>query len=133
MDVKVKQLWIEALESGEYNQTKGFLKTSEGHCCLGVLCDLYAKKTGKGVWSESDGRKEGAYEMVTECGERSLCGLPSPVAEWAGLSEWEGLVAIPTALELPKPLDTALRTLAHANDKGFSFNEIADMLREFSA
>ena len=29
--------WLEALRSGEYEQGKGFLKTEDGYCCLGVL------------------------------------------------------------------------------------------------
>lgn len=32
--------WIAALRSGIYPQANGFLRTQEGYCCLGVLCDL---------------------------------------------------------------------------------------------
>ena len=31
--------WIAALESGKYKQTKRYLQTEEGFCCLGVLCN----------------------------------------------------------------------------------------------
>lgn len=55
---EVMELWIEALRSGEYKQTKEKLKSkSGGFCCLGVLCDLAAKDGGPqwekdryGVW-----------------------------------------------------------------------------------
>ncbi len=30
--------WIEALESGKYNQCLGVLHNGTGYCCLGVLC-----------------------------------------------------------------------------------------------
>ena len=32
--------WIKALESGEYKQTKGRLRTGVGHCCLGVYAEV---------------------------------------------------------------------------------------------
>lgn len=38
---EIKQKWIKALRSGEYQQTKGRLKRDDGFCCLGVLCDVY--------------------------------------------------------------------------------------------
>jgi hypothetical protein len=30
--------WIEALDSGEYKQTRGILQNVNGYCCLGVAC-----------------------------------------------------------------------------------------------
>ena len=49
MNRQIKDKWITALRSGEYNQDSdgGYLKTCDGYCCLGVLCDLYVKETGK--------------------------------------------------------------------------------------
>lgn len=32
--------WIEALRSGEYQRISGRLKTTQGHCCLGVACEI---------------------------------------------------------------------------------------------
>lgn len=46
MNALVKKKWLEALRSGEYQQTKGHLKDAEGHCCLGVLCEI----TNLGTW-----------------------------------------------------------------------------------
>ena len=39
--------WIKALESGDYNQSRGYLSTNTGFCCLGVLCEVLGapKKT----------------------------------------------------------------------------------------
>lgn len=34
--------WLDALRSGEYNQTKGCLKNDYGFCCLGVGADVMA-------------------------------------------------------------------------------------------
>jgi hypothetical protein len=38
MDPNLKAKWVEALRSGEFNQTTGRLHDYEGFCCLGVLC-----------------------------------------------------------------------------------------------
>jgi|TARA_R110000851_G_scaffold17863_3_gene56365 hypothetical protein len=35
-----------ALRSGEYSQAEGMLQCSDGHCCLGVMCEVYEKETG---------------------------------------------------------------------------------------
>ena len=38
------KIWIEALRSGKYNQTKRALNNSSGFCCLGVSCDVLIPK-----------------------------------------------------------------------------------------
>ena len=35
--------WARALESGEYRQATGQLRSVNGFCCLGVLCNLHAQ------------------------------------------------------------------------------------------
>jgi hypothetical protein len=35
-----------ALRSGEFTQTVAKLQDSSGHCCLGVMCEVYEKETG---------------------------------------------------------------------------------------
>lgn len=69
MKPKIKKLWVEALRSGKYKQGKRALKTKNGYCCLGVLCDI----SNLGEW------KEFSYlgEDLT---------LPLEVQLWAGLS-----------------------------------------------
>lgn len=44
--------WIEALRSGKYKQGQDFLRTEEGFCCLGVLCDVLDSKK----WAEDSSR-----------------------------------------------------------------------------
>lgn len=48
MFIEDKTLWLEALRSGKYRQTTGFLKVErEGkqhYCCLGVLCEVLKDK-----------------------------------------------------------------------------------------
>jgi hypothetical protein len=40
MHPELKELWIEALLSGEIPQAKGRLRRTKGMCCLGVLCEV---------------------------------------------------------------------------------------------
>jgi hypothetical protein len=38
MNPELKVKWVEALRSGKYTQGHTTFKSSEGYCCLGVLC-----------------------------------------------------------------------------------------------
>ena len=48
MNKELKKKWVEALRSGDYKQTKGYLQVTDpglciypvGFCCLGVLCEV---------------------------------------------------------------------------------------------
>lgn len=48
MKATVKEIWLKALRSGTYEQTKSSLKDDNGFCCLGVLHDVT-----KGTWHTS--------------------------------------------------------------------------------
>ena len=119
--------WVAALRSGEYVQDVGRLRTQNGFCCLGVACDLYAKKIGKGEWKPYTPTfdKPAFYINVKSYGR----GLPTDVADWLGfrisvndqiqyygdyMSEGEG--------------DEEDPSLASANDDGRTFDEIADII-----
>jgi hypothetical protein len=41
-----RKIFIEHLESGNYQQTQGVLRDYKGHCCLGVACVIYDKING---------------------------------------------------------------------------------------
>jgi hypothetical protein len=71
MHSDIKQLWVEALRSGEYIQDRGQLRSSRGYCCLGVLCDLY-DPAGWATYGHS-------YD------EAMRLALPENVAAWAGI------------------------------------------------
>lgn len=96
---EIKEKWVTALESGEYQQTQRCLSDNVGFCCLGVLTDLYIKETGQGKWLtdeldvaksfvdspdlpslnalDEDGDFNGRYVLI----EDGL--LPHPVRQWA--------------------------------------------------
>lgn len=116
MNADVKQAWLQALRSGEYQQGRGLLHpTGDTYCCLGVLCDLHAK-AGLGMWI--DERYNGDQ----------LEALPIDVQIWAGLSDWCPDVPAPKGL-------TGIVTLAEYNDgqldlgiRPHTFAEIADLI-----
>ena len=114
MNKKVKQLWLEALRSGEYKQGETQLRKGNKYCCLGVLCDIYRKNFG-GKWDKT-GAFEDSYTYTAES------FLPEGVRRWSGLN------AIDPDIE-----DIALSTL---NDGGvpdcpisLTFDEIADLIQ----
>lgn len=110
-DVKAK--WQAALTSGEYEKGTGALRThGNKFCCLGVLCDIYIKATGKGRWVENND----TYSFV-DGSDHSAGGFPTAeVVEWAGLK-----------VEAPYVVDDAgdVEHLHYLNDQGVPFAEIA--------
>jgi hypothetical protein len=115
MNAEIKKQWIEALKSGDYKQTTAVLKsTSDGvttrYCCLGVLCDIYAKET-KTQWDE---RNPNDYSML---GNSST--LPFEVLRWSGLENAGSCGDLPDG-----------DSLVALNDRGQSFNQIADVIQE---
>lgn len=107
MKRKVKKRWVEALRSKKYKQGVGELhscgKKRGRFCVLGVLCALAVKA---GVIPEPV--KVGIrYSYATR-----LASLPPEVSKWSGLSYGKG------------------RNLAHKNDFGASFKELAKYIEE---
>lgn len=99
---EVRQLWVKALRSGEYQQGKKYLKTNDGkYCCLGVLTDLAVKNEVIQCFVGNGG------------GIRVLC--PS-VQDWAGLKDEIG------------SFEDGWKALSSMNDSNTSFATIADTI-----
>jgi len=103
MNQQIKQRWIEALKSGEYQQGHEALRYDNKFCCLGVLTDLYIKEHGlqwhKGVgecWSFDD--KDGL--------------LASSVQKWAGLSDADPVILGDCATELNDGTNASFEEIA---------------------
>lgn len=75
MNPEVKQMWIDALRSGEYKQGRESLQKNDRFCCLGVLCDL-AEKNKQPILKDS---VDGITFFDGECEF-----LPKAVMRWAG-------------------------------------------------
>jgi hypothetical protein len=96
-----REEWIEALESGKYQQASGVLMShkGDGFCCIGVACDL--------------------------------AGVPRDELKGRSISHFDFLCsAKPGQLFVDLGL-TARQCfqLAQANDRGHSFINIADRIR----
>lgn len=122
MKTEIKERWLEALRSGDYEQGTRTLRNANDHfCCLGVLCDL-AEQEGV-VTHEIAAPGRYAYtgaEAYDEWRSSSTTTLPTAVAKWAGL-DWNNPSVIAGDEE---------RSLAGINDEGASFSEIADLIEE---
>jgi hypothetical protein len=104
---EVKTKWVAALRSGQYKQRTGYLRgplaadnDEQGHCCLGVLCEIQGVK-----------RAEDRLGYGYTSGLNSFDSLPGDdVLEAVGLSNSDA------------------NRLAHKNDTGSTFSEIADYI-----
>lgn len=112
MNPQTKRLWVTALRSNDYKQGQYTLNRNGKYCCLGVLCDLYLKETGKGEWKDSgvEGVKSFTVDNVG-----SNVGLVDQVREWAG--------DIEAGVE---------HKLIWLNDMGKTFEEIAIQIESTS-
>jgi len=120
-----KQAWIDALRSGEFNQCTGALgKLAEGgginYCCLGVLATL-----------------AGAQHRLNPIDEINILTFDfGDGAEDSGIIPLSVRDTIVSDLPLgqlitesgPHREDDLMRTLSSKNDRGATFNEIADYL-----
>ena len=70
--------WLEALESGEYVQTRGWLREGNTFCAVGVAVDLYSRAAGI-PWDAPGYKDRYSFEghSATE---------PNGLLEWLGLT-----------------------------------------------
>ena len=113
MNERIKFLWVEALESGDYIQAKSALHEDGRYCCLGVLCELYIQEHSDCEWKPS--HTPGAMSFMNQ-----TAILPNKVWTWAELDGCNPGVII----------NDELFPLANHNDCGASFPEIAKVIRE---
>lgn len=121
MNTQIKQKWVDALRSGEYSQGTGRRRTVEGFCCLGVLCDIYAKEHNED-WKFNgfcvDSPEMGDNWYFKEESET----LPSSVVTWAGLDTNDPSVVVDSRYyELSDELSML-------NDKRYNFEELATFI-----
>ena len=106
------EIWIEALESGEYKQGLCYLNSDDKFCCLGVLADTMGVKWEEYESARRDFRSESEkiYEILCfeKKDETHVCSVPQ---SWIDLD-----------------LQSELMELN--DEEYFNFNEIAEHLRE---
>lgn len=126
MDPEVKTKLLAALRSGEYKQAQEYLHRGDGFCCLGVLCDLYRKEKGEGVWYPHIDGREHMFSEFKLPGTADAAFSPHEVNLWAGLSHNRNPQGEVERWENRK----SMRKLASLNDQGQSFEEIAIWIEE---
>lgn len=112
-----KAQWVKALRSGEYVQGKDYLKRvdTDGitkHCCLGVLCDVLGmpnRVTPTGITVFLRNRESTIPEHILG----TLTGT-----------------SVGSFKSLNMPELYGLSCLTEVNDKGYSFNSIADHIEQ---
>lgn len=113
-----QKLWIAALQSNKYKQTtEAMEKTPLGgyYCCLGVACVL-AKEAGIPIVVDAN-----------DCIVGQILTNQPEVQKWLGLADPAGE---PIAA-LKDLSDIELESLVEMNDKGISFEEIAEHLLRY--
>lgn len=110
-------VWADALESGDYKQGKGSLKTTKGRfCCLGVACDI--SKLGK--WGEDS---EVGIDYIAK-GYWNAGVLTHPIKTYFGLPDSAGFNVVDK--------EGLARDLAELNDGGVKFTTITKHIRKFA-
>ena len=125
--------WVERLERNEDPQGKGYLKSEQGMCCMGVAADEFAEELGLNVSVVEKGGSEWGsngedlinitqYSWGFPDGHSDMTRsvLPDPVVHFLGLPDNNPSVTV----------DGLSQCLAHLNDhKNLSFPEIAALIR----
>jgi hypothetical protein len=108
---ELKRVWLEALRSGKYKQTRGTLHNlnNGGFCCLGVAADVWGLSTPKKMGNL--GFSEGPIE-VYELLDATVGKVP-----YTGWDDVERFKRHPVLVEG-----------IGMNDDGKPFTEIADMI-----
>lgn len=130
MNPEIKQMWLEALRSGEYVQGKNALRSvdatgQDSYCCLGVLCDLNQQYG----WSLKPDTEGWCFLDDSE-------SLPQEIVEWAEVGSMNPFILKQPLVDKPwfpasqLALSANWTTLAMLNDSGVSFANIADIIEE---
>lgn len=123
--------WVQALRSGEYEQTQEVLAREplageSSFCCLGVACEVAIQD---GLDIERKVNVEGNVLYDT-----SVATLPDSVSRWLGVGLGYENVSVYTFNTNNDVVDSHLGervTVTLLNDRfGFSFEEIADALEK---
>lgn len=90
--------WVEALESGDYQQVRKILAATvdpaltgdqgvTGYCCLGVACNIYAEDHPEARWEGYEFHAPWPDNMDEESTDEQVADgeLPYIVREWLGI------------------------------------------------
>ena len=78
VELSPMEMWVTALRSGAYKQTRNALHDSDGFSCLDVACDIYDKRFPGKLRIDIIDQGIHAYEG-------NIKRLPQKVKDWLGL------------------------------------------------
>ena len=115
-----KDKWVAALKSGNYEQGTGCLRNKDRFCCLGVLCDIINKELEVGKWDNKYFNNNDHYVFrINDTIDHG--GLPLQIQEIAGIGSRSGSINY---------INKKYETLSYLNDKGSTFEQIAEIIEE---
>jgi len=97
---KNRKRWVKALRSGKYSQSTAYLKTSDGLCCLGVLCEVVKVPRVKGDRCGTCDYEKGHcdcehFTKVWKYGvDAEACGCPVEARRAVGLNSDTGVMNV---------------------------------------
>lgn len=115
MNKEIKEKWLKALRSGDYEQGEECLRKEEKYCCLGVLCDIIKKDLSLDWIKKEDQEifQFGDYENDDEV-------LPFLVFKYCELDGRDPIIYI----------GGRGRNISDLNDNGYTFEVIADLIEK---
>ena len=126
MKQKIAMMWIEALESGAYEQTTGALRETNsdggtGFCCLGVLCNLHAQTHPKiAAMQDHPAEYLGSDDFA-----------PKEVMKWSGLKTNNAKFMEFNPSKEYDADDNCVKSLVDLNDEdNYDFKQIAAVIRK---
>lgn len=131
MNPEVKQKWIDALRSGDYEQGSEKLRGVNGYCCLGVLCDIYSREHDtqwvfKGYDENADENNPHPMDYWYFDGQSEF--LPYSVMDWAGLKNHNPNVRIYCSNDEDEDFYTD--EIANVNDSGYTFMDLSKIIEQ---
>jgi hypothetical protein len=129
MNPQVKQKWIDALRSGKYDQGSEKLRSHQGFCCLGVLCDLYSHEKNQG-WDFRGVRETNLQPQDYWYFDGESEFLPDSVREWAGMACKNPSVRVDVTDNDDEDDWFYHDEIANLNDSGYTFKELSNVIEQ---
>jgi hypothetical protein len=126
MNSKVKEAWVNALRSGKYEQGSERLRSVSGYCCLGVLCDIYAKEHNT-EWKFNGNEETNLQPMDYWYYEGESEFLPESVMDWAELKTNNPQLRVDVE-EDGEDNWNYKEGVSNLNDSGYTFTTIANLI-----
>lgn len=133
MKSTIRNLWLDMLVSGQYDQTQSVLHGHDGgFCCLGVLCDIHANVSPRRLpWFTNDEGKE--YDGTTGMPSTNISRWAFPELKELDQADYQYDEKIgKTVLKFPDTpsgrAEMFMNKLAEMNDQGKTFAQIAKVI-----